>query len=155
MWDYEFIGNRGIPGIGPETAKKVFMSIRKSDPDAVVKDSDLLAISLKESNFDKHVQYNYESVCSIALSFAEKMCKHSTPEHFANLKSVGHTGGNPSKEAKQLIRNLGWELVDGKKFDYLIVPSYNHESTKTKVAKERGKLMFTEEDFVEEFNDVK
>lgn len=155
MWDYEFIGNRGIPGIEPETAKKVFMSIRKSDPDAVVKGSDLLAISLKESNFDKHVQYNYESVCSIALSFAEKMCKHSTPEHFANLKSVGHTGGNPSKEAKQLIRNLGWELVDGKKFDYLIVPSYNHESTKTKVAKEKGKLMFTEEDFVEEFNDVK
>ena len=152
MWDYEFIGNRGIPGIGPETAKKVFMSIRKSDPDAVVKGSDLLAISLKESNFDKHVQYNYESVCSIALSFAEKMCKHSTPEHFANLKSVGHTGGNPSKEAKQLIRNLGWELVDGKKFDYLIVPSYNHESTKTKVAKEKGKLMFTEEDFVEEFS---
>lgn len=155
MWDYEFIGNRGIPGIGPETAKKVFMSIRKSDPDAVVKDSDLLAISLKESNFDKHVQYNYESVCSIALSFAEKMCKHSTPEHFANLKSVGHTGGNPSKEAKQLIRNLGWELVDGKKFDYLIVPSYNHESTKTKVAKGKGIEMFTEEDFVEEFNDVK
>lgn len=155
MWDYEFIGNRGIPGIGPETAKKVFMSIRKSDPNADVKVSDLLAISQKESNVDTHAKLDYELIYSASLSFAEKMCKHSTPEHFANLKSVGHTGGNPSKEAKQLIRDLGWELVDGKKFDYLIVPSYNHESTKTKVAKEKGKLMFTEEDFVEEFNDVK
>lgn len=161
MWDYEFIGNRGIPGIGPETAKKVFMSIRKSDPDAIVKASDLIETFQKKTQPDavdgsiSTMWNDCTLMCSIALNFAEKMCKHSTPEHFANLKSVGHTGGNPSKEAKQLIRDLGWELVDGKKFDYLIVPSYNHESTKTKVAKEKGKMMFTEEDFVEEFNDVK
>ena len=155
MWDYEFIGNCGIPGIGPETAKKVFMSIRKGGSDVAVKGSDLFEISQKETH---HVTTDTRGVimfCSIMRGFADRFCKHSTPEHFANLKSVGHTGGNPSKEAKQLIRNLGWELVDGKKFDYLIVPSYNHESTKTKVAKEKGKLMFTEEDFVEEFNDVK
>ena len=158
MWDYEFIGNRGIPGIGPETAKKLFMSIRKSDPDAIVKASDLIETFQKKTQPDavdgsiSTMWNDCTLMCSIALNFAEKMCKHSTPEHFANLKSVGHTGGNPSKEAKQLIRNLGWELVDGKKFDYLIVPSYNHESTKTKVAKEKGKLMFTEEDFVEEFS---
>lgn len=127
MWDYEFIGNCGIPGIGPETAKKLFQEgryLNMADP--------------------------YIYACSV---IASKYCKKSTPEHFANLKSVGHTGGMPSKETQKFIRKLGWELVDGKKFDYLIVPSYGHESTKTKVAKEKGIEMFTEEDFVEEFSE--
>ena len=127
MWDYEFIGNCGIPGIGPETAKKLFQEgryLNMADP--------------------------YIYACSV---IAEMDCKKSTPEHFANLKSVGHTGGMPSKETQKFIRKLGWELVDGKKFDYLIIPSYGHESTKTKVAKEKGIEMFTEEDFVEEFSE--
>ena len=151
MWDYEFIGNCGIPGIGPETAKKVFMSIRKGGPDVAVKGSDLFEISQKETHHATADTKGVMMFCSIMRGFADRFCKHSTPEHFANLKSVGHTGGNPSNEAKQLIRDLGWELVDGKKFDYLIVPSYNHESTKTKVAKEKGIEVFTEEDFIEEF----
>ena len=124
MWDYEFIGNCGIPGIGPETAKKLFQEgryLNMADP--------------------------YIYACSV---IAEMDCKKSTPEHFANLKSVGHTGGMPSKETQKFIRKLGWELVDGKKFDYLIVPGYEHESTKTKVAKDKGIEMFTEEDFVED-----
>ena len=87
------------------------------------------------------------------IKVARTCTKRSTYDHFANLKSVGHTGGMPDKETQKFIRKLGWELVDGKKFDYLIIPSYGHESTKTKVAKEKGIEMFTEEDFVEEFSE--
>lgn len=139
MWDYEFLGNCGIHNLGPEKAKKIY------------------------TNYDPVNYYSGRSILSLLLSagptvdinkkLASDYCKHSTSKHFENLKSVGHTGGMPDKETRQFIRKIGWELVDGKKFDYLIVPSYDHESTKTKIAKEKGIEMYTEEDFVEEFSE--
>ena len=142
MWDYEFIGHCGVPGVGPETAKRGYTACYSVEPCWI---ADIFATQVLYESSLITLRKNAE--------FASKYCKKSTPEHFANLKSVGHTGGMPSKETQKFIRKLGWELVDGKKFDYLIVPSYGHESTKTKVAKEKGIEMFTEEDFVEEFSE--
>jgi len=140
MWDYEFIGHCGIPGVGPETAKKAYCNLHTS----WISDTDDYFLEYFNTKLD-HVRD--------LIKVARTCTKRSTYDHFANLKSVGHTGGMPDKETQKFIRKLGWELVDGKKFDYLIVPSYGHESTKTKVAKEKGIEMFTEEDFVEEFSE--
>ena len=157
MWDYEFLGHCGIPGIGPETAKKLMTEFR-TKCDLLGPDMGPFSFALNlplsqmfASYFGKRQPFNIRFALDF-ISFAKEHCKKSTPEHFANLKSVGHTGGMPSKETQKVIRKLGWELVDGKKFDYLIVPNYSHESTKTKVAKDKGIEMFTEEDFVEEFS---
>jgi len=140
MWDYEFIGHCGIPGVGPETAKKAYCNLHTS----WISDTDDYFLEYFNTKLD-HVRD--------LIKVARTCTKRSTYDHFANLKSVGHTGGMPDKETQKFIRKLGWELVDGKKFDYLIIPSYGHESTKTKVAKEKGIEMFTEEDFVEEFSE--
>ncbi len=153
MWDYEFIGHCGIPGIGPETAKRMFLRCRH-DEFRITPGMFATIISGELGNINNRrimsadERNRFEELYNVADAF----CKRSTPEHFANLKSVGHTGGMPSKETQKVIRSLGWEIVDGKKFDYLIVPNYSHESTKTKVAKDKGIEMFTEEDFVEEFS---
>ena len=157
MWDYEFIGHCGIPGIGPETAKKLMTEFRTKcdllgpDMGPLYFAMNLPLSQMLASYFGKRQPFNIRFALDF-ISFAKEHCKKSTPEHFANLKSVGHTGGMPSKETQKVIRKLGWELVDGKKFDYLIVPNYSHESTKTKVAKDKGVETFTEEDFVEEFS---
>ena len=176
MWDYELLGNSGIHSVGPETAKKAMyeylddwnrsqifspndyynafmgsysLHMRPREDDGMISccwrtTSDMPNYRL----WGVDAAQIMENLCNVMVRY----CKESTYEHFANLKSVGHTGGMPSKETQKFIRKLGWELVDGKKFDYLIVPSYGHESTKTKVAKEKGIEMFTEEDFVEEFS---
>jgi len=140
MWDYEFIGNCGLHGIGPERAKIEYIR-HDGSLDMWAKTLSYVSSSMADAmnNFNKNIVLVY--------------CKKSDIEQFAHMKSVGHTGGMPDKDTKKLIRKLGWELVDGKRFDYLIVPSYDHESTKTKVAKEKGIEMFTEEDFVEEFSE--
>lgn len=141
MWDYEFLGHCGIPGVGPETAKRGYMQC-----------DDKIFCWISNVFSTEYIYGSNVDILRTNMNFASKYCKRSTPEYFANLKSVGHTGGMPSKETQKVIRSLGWEIVDGKKFDYLIVPSYSHESTKTKVAKDKGIEMFTEEDFVEEFS---
>jgi len=171
MWDYEFIGCLGIPGVGKETAKKYFMKYNTDEElreHKLEKDVDThwyigIAVDGKVSGMTdlRSNYFKYPTWCPIGLGLCgwdvvdhlNKWCKRSTPEHFANLKSVGHTGGMPSKETQKLIRSLGWELVDGKKFDYLIVPSYKHDSTKTKYAKDKGIELFTEKDFMEEFSE--
>lgn len=143
MWDYEFLGNCGIHNLGPEKAKIIYKVGKIST-----------TIYQIDAALRKYLRLpDNSSIVDINRKLARDYCKHSTLEHFENLKSIGHTGGMPDKETKKFIRKIGWELVDGKKFDYLIVPGYDHESTKTKVAKENGIEMFTEEDFVEEFSE--
>ena len=75
----------------------------------------------------------------------------TTSENVKFMKTVGHTGMNISERIRKTIRDLGWDITDGRKFDYLIVPSKDHASAKTKLAKEKGVEIFTEDDFIAKF----
>lgn len=169
MWDYEFIATCGFPGVGPETAKKIYaknVGDLESVKDyilAVVTAVSEQPVESKNSTFDvlgwkvssQKEKNNIISMIGnigVMVEFASRNCKQSTADRFNNLKSVGHTGGMPSKETRKLIQDHGWEIVDGRKFDYLIVPGYDHESTKTKYAKDKRIPMYTEADFVKEFS---
>lgn len=146
MRDYEVLGSIGLTGVGIETAKNILEEVSFHD---------FVFTGYYPYGFVKPTDSISEEIFSIVKPTLQKLypyIKHFTSkEDFENMKTVGHTGGDPSKETKKLIRDLGWDLVNGKKFDYLIVPSHGHSSTKTKVAKEKNIPMFTEAEFVKKF----
>lgn len=146
MRDYELLAAIGVPGIGIETAKKLMYENmvpelrrrRYTNPGPISFATEDDAISCRTR--------------SILECLFKYIKRRSTREDFENMKTVGHTGGDPSKETRKLIRDLGWDLVDGKEFDYLIVPSHDYFDELVELAQNNGIPLYSEAEFCSRFS---
>lgn len=172
MRDYEVLAAIGIPGVGKETAKTIIYNVPyKEITPCKQYDDPLFSFSFGTVRFGNRKPLDLGSTITsrkyiisspasdsnkplfdILKGLEKYITKFTTKEDFENMRTVGHTGGNPSEDVKKLIRDLGWSLVDGKEFDYLIVPSYDHESSKVKTAEEKDREILTEADFIKRFS---
>lgn len=149
--DFEILGAIGLPGIGNQKAKKLL---------AVVPFSELS--NGKRPDYERLVSASYAAVGSrmslyVATVLASDMIRADLKalghlvtkitEDFNSLVRVGHSGANLSSEMIKLVHDLGFEVVDGKAFDILIVPNMDHTSNKVKIADGKNLPIMTEELF--------
>lgn len=161
MRDYEVIAAMGFPGVGIATAKDmlrdqdIINNAREgritvwgdNSKMALYRSYKIEGIDTSNDNLDK----KYDIILETVARYLPYIKNLSSNEALNNCKSIGHSGIDPNEKSRKLIRDLGWDVTDGKKFDYLIVPSKDHASAKTKLAKEKGIEIFTEDDFIAKF----
>ena len=153
MRDYEILAAMGLPGVGPAKAK----------------------IILKECGFNKLSDLDFNEAKRIAAkavgpdqasglgefmtselfktdvkAFAARMDTKQITKNFDKIVKVGHTGGNLSKATLQKIKDLGYEVTDGRSFDILIVGDMETNSKKAQIARAKGIPMMVEIDFLQQ-----
>lgn len=153
MRDYEILAAMGLPGVGPARAKVI----------------------LKECEFNKLADLNFNEACRIAAkavgpdqaselgrfmvsrifktdvkAFATRMDTNQVTKDFDKIVKVGHTGGNLSKATLQKIKDLGYEVTDGRSFDILIVGDMETNSKKAQIARAKRIPMMLEVDFLQQ-----
>lgn len=149
MPDYVVLASLGFPKIGRERAKLILKAVPFNKLDEPIDECELVSTCMPKFNpmFIINILNDNHNVFKKLKPYVKNITKD-----FDSMVNVGHTGGKISKECADLIRSMGYSIVDGKNFDILIVPSYDHKSKKMEIAKENDEIfIYTEEDFINRY----
>lgn len=157
--DYRVLGAMGWPDIGPARAKALlkyyggltkFVEGFKSDGFGCEWNRALGEVGAKSA---KAIQSNYNNWCSLRddLMYTATWITNVTTDFSEKIK-VGHTGGDLTDEAIELCKKLNMEVTDGGSFDILITASKDSDSGKMKTARKKGLPIYTENEFLAEYN---
>lgn len=153
--DYKVIGAMGIPGIGPQKAKGL---LKLYDLEMLSKLDTLSGTAF--STLDQNVLALVgPTTHTLALNFLTGSKFHSdikeilpyikkVTKDFNTSVVVGHSGAKPTKEVEHACELMGWELTDGRKFDMLLVPSHEYNSTKVEIAKKKELPIMTTDELI-------
>lgn len=161
--DYIVVAAMGLAGIGRARAKMLIKAVpfhKLATINTLDLSSALFRVfgggggaeaSLTEMLVQSSVRCNRELFAEL-----EPYVKNIT-KNFDNVLVVGHSGVEPSAETKKFIKELGYELTDGKSFNFLLVKdddvindSVRH-TAKIKKALDKGIPIFSQEAFIEMF----
>lgn len=151
MKDYELLGAIGLDKIRDENSKKILSAV-DIDNISNYRYRDLVEMLKEVKGIDK-MAYSYaQSLLDYAdeIKFLLQLIDPKRTD-FKNMKTVGTTGVEPSEDTKQVIRDLGWSLTKGKKFDILLTSSHGRDSKKMTKAKDEGLKIYTESEFIKEY----
>ena len=154
--DYEVLGAMGLPGVGPAKAKILLEKLagipranifRKYGP--TLRAACAAAVGTEQA--DSLECYLVGPLFGCSWIAVEPLIKNVTTD-FSKVTRVGHTGGALSKKTLDIIRENGFDVVDGGSFDILITSSMSRTSSKMNSAKKKGLPIFLEEDFCEKYS---
>ena len=155
MRDYEILAAMGLPGVGPAKAKTILKEceFRKlADLDF----NEARRIAAKTVGPDQANGLSMFMLSDLfkvdARAFAARMDTKQVTKNFESIPKVGHTGGNLSKATLQKIKDIGYEVTDGRSFDILIVGDMATNSKKAQIAKAKGIPMMLEVDFLQQMD---
>lgn len=165
--DYEVLGAMGLPGVGPAKAKILLENLKDVDRSKIFKlhghcsgiacatyTSRLRAActaAVGEDQADTLLCYLVGPLFGSSWSAVEPLITKVTKD-FSKVTRVGHTGGNLSQRTLDIIRENGFDVVEGKAFDILITSSMGRSSGKMDAAKKKGLPIFLEDDFCEQYS---
>ena len=151
--DYEILAAMGLSGIGPAKAKIIlkeceFSKLTELTPDEARR---IAAKAVGEQQTEElSTQLLSDMFKSEVKAFAEIMSDQQVTKDFDKIVKIGHTGGNLSKATLQKIKDLGYEVTDGRSFDILIVSDMDTNSKKAQIARLKGIPMMLEADFLQQ-----
>lgn len=155
MRDYEILAAMGLPGVGPAKAKTILKEceFRKlADLDF----NEARRIAAKAVGPDQANGLSMFMLSDLfkvdARAFAARMDSKQVTKNFESIPKVGHTGGNLSKATLQKIKDIGYEVTDGRSFDILIVGDMATNSKKAQIARAKGIPMMLEVDFLQQMD---
>lgn len=155
--DYRVIAALGIPGIGKTKAKQLLQMYKPCDmislaaggtAKSLLFDTQILQLVGPQTT-TLTTEFMHSDMFRDDMKCIKPYIKRIT-KHF-DLPRVGHSGIMPSAKIKGLVELIGYEIVDGKSFDMLLVPNKDYTSGKTEVAKKKNLPIFTEEEFLDRF----
>ena len=160
MRDYEVVAAMGFPGVGIAIAKKIVeRSISSFGSNAAIVNGKLDNIREYSHTIkcgaEEFVAQAGNSIYSVVMKYAPYIKNFSDRRTLGEMKLVGHTGTEITDSTRKIIREIGWDVVDGTKFDYLVVPSHSHNSNKVNIAKNNNIAIFTEFEFINKINSLK
>ena len=153
-YDYEILGAMGLPGVGPEKARK-FLDLVAVDKFWKVKDglSSSLAIAVVGDGWQESRLYEYIT-STIFIYESEAIWKY-VKKHAKSgdyTITVGHSGeiNDPDTLADICERNK-FMYSDSRSFGILICNNPESNSAKVKRAKKIGCPIYTEEEFMKRY----
>lgn len=154
--DYEVLGAMGLPGVGPAKAKILLEKLADKPRSDIFKSYGptlraACAAAVGPEQADTLECYLVGPLFGCSWRAVEPLIKNITKD-FSKVIRVGHTGGALSKKTLDIIRENGFDVVDGSSFDILITSSMSRSSGKMNAAKKKGLPIFLEDDFCEKYS---
>lgn len=151
--DYKILGAFGIPGVGSAKAKLLLKQYGLEGLTKLANGTryevygfalNLVGSTTADATADFLHSLVFQNDMIAVLPYIKMKTKN-----FDTSCTVGHSGIVPSKEVELACWSVGWDLTDGKKFDLLLVPRKDHNSTKVEIAKKNNSAIMTEEELIQ------
>lgn len=155
--DYKIIGAMGIPGVGnakAESLLKKYPIDRLIDPDLAIEDSEAVENFINTLVGPQTVNFATEYILSAQFRMDLKALSPYIVKGSKNHdgKRIGHSGFEHHKELEELIDRLGYNFVEGTKFDILTVKDKNLNSAKVDRAKKKNLPIMTIDEFLKAYS---